>query len=375
MMMKHSRLRGYSRSILTGVLLLVSASALCAQSGVLDEIFFHPIVTNLRRVVGIAHAGDGSGRLFLTLQQGRILVYDGQQLVETPFLDLEGEVKCCGENGLLNIVFHPDYEQNGSFFIFYNDLAGDIVVSRWRVSTDDPNVADLGSEEVLLRLEKVFETHNGGQLLFGPDGFLYISVGDDGVAGDNLDNGQNLKTPYGAILRVDVDSGDPYNIPATNPFVDNPEARPEIWAYGLRNPWRSSFDRATGDMFIGDVGQRTMEEIDLIPAGTSGQNFGWRLMEGTLCHNPEMDCDDGSLTPPILTDLHRDEACTGAITGGYRYRGVEEPPLEGLYIYADFCKGDLRAAAEVNRVWTDVLTSIQISPLQLLARTRQANCI
>lgn len=352
----HRRLTTYARSACLFVLTLVFGGALNAQTGVLDEVFFHPIATHPGRVVGITHAGDSSGRLFLTVQEGQILVHDGQQLLETPFLDLEGKVKCCGENGLLNIAFHPGYAQNGSFFLVYNDLDGAIVISRWQVSTDDPNAADPESEEVVLRLEKIFETHNGGQLLFGPDGYLYISVGDDGQAGDNLDNGQNPGTLYGTILRVDIDNGVPYAIPATNPFVDDPEVRPEIWAYGLRNPWRSSFDRVTGDMFIGDVGQARMEEIDLIQAGTSGQNFGWRLMEGTLCHIPGADCDDGALTPPILTYLHRDDGCTGAITGGYRYRGVDDPALEGLYIYADFCKGDLRAAAAVDGVWMDVST-------------------
>ena len=345
-----------------GLLAAISAIALAvsgglqAQSGVLDDVFFHPIATNVGRVVGISHAGDGSGRLFLVVQNGQILVHDGQDVLETPFLDIEPEVACCGERGLLSIAFHPDYQQNGTFFLFYNDLESDSVISRWQVSADDPNVADLESETVILKLDKLSERHNGGQLLFGPDGYLYISVGDDGEANDTFDNGQNLSTLYGTILRVDVDNGDPYIIPETNPFVGDPEARPEIWVYGLRNPWRSSFDRATGDMFIGDVGQATMEEIDLIPAGTSGQNFGWRLMEGTLCHIPEADCDPGGLTPPILTDLHREGGCAGSVTGGYRYRGTEDPPFEGLYIYGDFCKGELRAATDVDGTWMNVST-------------------
>ncbi len=318
-----------------------------------QSIQLEPIASGLARPIDIAHAGDGSGRLFFVLQGGRIVIHDGGQVLPTPFLDIGSLVTCCGEQGLLGVAFHPDYAVNGLFYVNYVDRSGDTVIVRYRVSAD-PNVADPTTASILLTISQPFGNHNGGQMQFGPDGYLYIASGDGGSGGDPGNRAQDLGTLLGKILRIDVDGGSPYAVPTDNPFTKTSGALPEIWAYGLRNPFRFSFDRETGDLFIGDVGQDRREEIDFQPADSpGGENYGWRLMEGSLCFNPSSNCNDGSLVLPILEYDHVGASCSGSVTGGYRYRGPASSRLGGLYFYADFCKGRIWAATrQSDGGWT-----------------------
>jgi hypothetical protein len=282
--------------------------------------------------------------LFIAQQTGEILIHDGSQVLATPFLDLGSLIVCCGERGLLGLAFHPDYGTNGLFFVNYTNLAGDTVVAEYSVSAGDANQADPSSARVLLTVDQpdLHQNHNGGHLAFGPDDYLYIGLGDGGGGGDPEDNGQDPTTLLGSLLRIDVDATDPgleYAVPTDNPFVGNPGAADEAWAYGLRNPWRYSFDRATGDLFIGDVGQGSVEEIDFQPvSSTGGENYGWNLMEGSTCFGGGTDCNDGSLVLPILEYNHD---VGRSVTGGYRYRGDEQPRLRGVYLYADYVFGTI----------------------------------
>jgi glucose/arabinose dehydrogenase len=302
-----------------------------------------PVVTGLSSPVDITHAGDGSGRLFIVLQGGRIVIFDGFQVLSPSFLDITSLVTSGGERGLLGLAFHPNYVANGFFYVSYTDTGGDSVIARYSVSLD-PNRADPGSGVILLTIPQPFSNHNGGQLHFGPDGYLYIGIGDGGSGGDPQNNGQDLGTLLGKIIRIDVDSGFPFTIPLDNPFVGVAGAREEIWSFGLRNPWRFSFDRLTGDMFIGDVGQSSWEEVNFQPANsTGGENYGWRLMEGNSCFNPAANCNDGTLTLPILVYDHT-VGCS--VTGGYRYRGNKNPDLNGMYLYVDYCTGLIWGAQE-----------------------------
>ncbi len=319
-------------------------------------IALQPVVTAGANPVAITHAGDGSGRLFITLQAGQIVIYDGSKLLSTPFLDISPSsldlVLSGGERGLLSVAFHPQYKSNGLFYVNYTRKPdGATVVARYSVSTTDANVADLNSGVILLTIAQPFSNHNGGQLQFGPDGYLYIGMGDGGDADDPGNRAQNLGTLLGKMLRIDVDGLSPYAIPADNPFVevpDNPTTQGEIWALGLRNPWRFSFDRVTGDLFIADVGQGSWEEVDFQPANNQGgENYGWRLMEGSHCHIPDSNCNNGTLTLPILEYNHGPGDSIGcAITGGYRYRGNQVPQLYGTYLYADFCSGRIWGATQ-----------------------------
>jgi len=317
-----------------------------------QSLTLEPIASDLGRPVDITHAGDSSGRLFIVLQGGQIVIHDDGGVLETPFLDINAKVSCCRERGLLGLAFHPDYATNGLFYVNYTDTSGDTVIARYAVSSD-PNSADAGSEQVLLSVPQPQSNHNGGQLRFGPDGYLYIAMGDGGGAGDPGDRAQDLSTLLGKMLRIDVDGGTPYAIPPDNPpFVGVSDPLPEIWAYGLRNPWRFSFDRLTGDLFIADVGQGDREEIDFQPAGSlGGENYGWRLMEGSECFNPSSGCNgDGSLVLPVIEYDHSGGDCS--VTGGYRYGGDQLPPLAGLYLYADFCSGRIWTAEQAGAGWT-----------------------
>ncbi|MFQ5796788.1 MAG: PQQ-dependent sugar dehydrogenase, partial [Candidatus Bipolaricaulia bacterium] len=321
-------------------LVLLGSGVVQASSPAIDV---EPIVTDLMRPVAVTHAGDGSGRLFITLQTGKIVIYDGTQVLPTLFLDISSLVRCCGERGLLSVAFHPNYKNNGFFYVNYTESRGATVIARYTVSAD-PNVADPNSATILLTVSQPFSNHNGGQLQFGPDGYLYIGMGDGGSGGDPQNNGQSLRTLLGKMLRIDVDGGVPYAIPPDNPFVGPPGARDEIWALGLRNPWRFSFDRLTGDLFIADVGQGSWEEVNLQPVSSpGGENYGWRLMEGNHCFNPSTGCNDGTLIPSIL---EYDHSLGCSITGGYRYRGAQIPELDGTYIYGDYCSGKIWGATE-----------------------------
>ena len=281
----------------------------------------------------------------MALRAGTIrVVRDGQVLVQ-PFLDLTGQVSTGhSDQGLLGLAFHPQYASNGLFFVTYTDLVGDSVISRFAVDPSDPDRGDPTSEEILLVIPQPHGAHNVGQLAFGPDGYLYIGAGDGGPAGcptcgDPNNYGQDLSVLLGKILRLDVDAPLPYAVPPTNPFVGVSGAAPEIWSYGLRNPWKFSFDRSTGDLFISDVGQTQWEEVSFEPAGSpGGVNYGWRRMEGAHCY-PTEPCDTAGLTLPVFEFGHTDGRC--AVIGGYVVRGIESPALAGRYLAADFCTGDL----------------------------------
>ncbi|HSL82988.1 MAG TPA: PQQ-dependent sugar dehydrogenase, partial [Thermoanaerobaculia bacterium] len=309
------------------------------------ELALLPVASGFDLPLGIVHAGDGSGRLFVVEQTGRVRIVRGGAVLPEPFLDLRGRISCCGERGLLGLAFHPRYPGDPRLFVYFTDPAGNSRLVEYRVSAD-PDRADPASERTLLAVGQPFPNHNGGQLAFGPDGYLYVALGDGGSGGDPHDNAQSLTTLLGKILRLDVDRADPglpYAVPPDNPtWPGVPFARREIWAYGLRNPWRFGFDRATGDLFVGDVGQRRIEEVDLLPAGQGGLNLGWRRKEGDECFQPPAGCEAiPGLTDPILTYNH---ALGCSVTGGYRYRGPGSPRLAGVYVFGDFCSGRIWGA-------------------------------
>jgi glucose/arabinose dehydrogenase len=318
----------------------------CAPGAVAqNELELELVASKLQRPVGLADPGDGSGRLFVIEQEGTIRAISGGSARNEAFLDISGRVGCCGEKGLLGLAFHPRYETNGFFFVNYTDTSGDTIVSRFSRSAASKDTADHASELILLTVDQPYSNHNGGHIAFGPDGRLYIGTGDGGSGGDPQNNSQNLENLLGKILRLDVD-GDAAAVPPDNPFASRADARSEIWAYGLRNPWRFSFDRKTGDLFIGDVGQNAIEEIDFQPAAsTGGENYGWRLMEGSSCFNPSSGCDNGRLVKPILEYSHR-SGCS--VTGGFRYRGPSIPELDGNYVYGDYCTGTIWGAVPDN---------------------------
>ena len=288
-------------------------------------------------------APESDDRLFVVERGGRIVVIQNGAALPTPFLDIGSLVTAGGEQGLLGLAFHPDYASNGYFFVDYTDAAGgDTQVVRYTVSAD-PNVADAGSAFPILSVAQPYENHNGGMLAFGPDGMLYIGLGDGGSGGDPDNNGQRPETLLGSILRVDVDGGSPYAIPTDNPFVGDPTAFEEVWAYGLRNPWRFTFDRQTDDLYIADVGQSEREEIDYEPASSpGGVNYGWNVMEGSACYEPPSGCSQAGLTLPMHEYTHAD-GCS--ISGGYVYRGADVPDAVGRYFYADFCRTWVRSIA------------------------------
>ena len=288
-----------------------------------------------------AHAGDGSGRLFVLEQAGRVRVVRDGRLLPVPFLDIAGRVSSGGERGLLGLAFAPTFAVDGRFFVDYTDPDGDTVVSEFRAADPAADRADATSERVLLQIDQPFPNHNGGALATGPDALLWIATGDGGSGGDPLGNGQRLDTLLGKLLRIDPRpvAGAAYGIPAGNPFVGRAGALGEIWASGLRNPWRFSFDRASGDLWIGDVGQNTIEEVDRWPAGApAGPNFGWNTMEANACFKPGEGCDPAGLVLPVAEYGH-DLGCS--ITGGYVYRGSALPSLAGTYLYADYCSGTI----------------------------------
>lgn len=302
-----------------------------------------PLVGGLDSPLAVTHAGDGSGRLFVVEQDGRIRIVRDGELVEAPFLDLADRVRAGGEQGLLGLAFHPAYPDDPRLFVNYTDERGDTIVASYTVDPADPDRADPGSEVPLLLVNQPFANHNGGALAFDADGFLLIATGDGGGGGDPEGNGQDPNALLGKILRIDIDGGDatrPYAIPGDNPFAVGGGA-PEAWLVGLRNPWRLSVDRATGDVWIGDVGQGAWEEIDVQRAATpGGANFGWNRMEGAHCYRPAEGCEDPGLVLPAAEYSH-DFGCT--VIGGYVYRGTGQPALAGGYLFADFCSGTVWA--------------------------------
>ncbi|MCY3904562.1 MAG: PQQ-dependent sugar dehydrogenase [Caldilineaceae bacterium] len=305
------------------------------------EIVLVETISGLKRPVDFADARDGSGRFYVVEQEGLVqLISDGVKS-ETPFLDIRERVNCCGERGLLGIAFPPDFANTRIFYVNYTTtLPGSLHtrVSRFRLR-DDAHLADPDSEEIVLEFFQPWANHNGGQLVFGPDGYLWIGTGDGGSGGDPQDNGQKGATLLGKMLRIDVTTPteDRYLIPADNPFVGNDEFLDEIWAYGLRNPWRYSFDRETGDLYIADVGQNAWEEVSFQPADSrGGENYGWRFTEGLHCFNPAIGCSTVDLTLPVAV-YGRESG--QSITGGFVYRGADHPSLQGIYFFADYVSG------------------------------------
>lgn len=292
--------------------------------------------------LGIENCGDG--RLFIIERQGRIIICDstGKRL-QRPFLDISDSITSGGERGLLGLAFDPGYAVNGFFYVNYTNQNGNTQISRFKVKTNNPNVANRSTERSVLRIQQPFANHNGGCIRFGPDGYLYIATGDGGSGGDPNNNAQNTMSLLGKMLRIDVRNGLPYKIPADNPFVDSLNYRPEIWALGLRNPWRFSFDAITGKIYIADVGQNSWEEINIQPKGKSGNNYGWRCYEGKHPFNTA-GCQPQSLyTSPAYEYFHTGSPNECSITGGFVYRGDMYPSLYGKYIFTDYCSGIFRA--------------------------------
>jgi glucose/arabinose dehydrogenase len=339
------------------------ASQAHATSAAAVSVRLEPLASGLGGITAITSAGDG--RLFVVLQSGTVVIWDGTQVLPTPFLDVSGKITCCGERGLLSTAFHPSYATNGFFFVDYTNLNGDTVIERYRVSASDANRAEIGSAAILLTIPQPFANHNGGQLKFGPDGFLYIGMGDGGSGDDPNCNAQSDASLLGKLLRIDVDQSvdtPPFHgIPPSNPFLSTGGPH-EAWAKGLRNPWRFSFDRLNGNLVIGDVGQGSREEIDFQPASShGGENYGWKVMEGTECGgggtsgctSPVPPCHDPSYTMPVLDYSHDAGRCS--VTGGYVYRGVDVADLYGMYVYGDYCSGEIWAAMPEPGAWSTAL--------------------
>ncbi len=311
------------------------------------------------RPIHITHAPDRSGRLFVVEQGGRIRIIANGGLLATPFLNISSRVSNGGEQGLLAIAFPPGFAQKGYFYVSYTRLDGDSVLSRYFVSPANPNLADPGSEQILLTVVQPFAIHNGGLIAFGPDGYLYMSLGDGGAAEDFQNNAQNTNSLLGKMLRIDTESGpSPFGIPSDNPFVGENGYRAEIWALGFRNPWRFSFDRATGDLYTADVGHNRWEEVNFQPASSGGgENYGWNITEGTQCFESFF-CDRTGLKLPAFQYTH---AIGCSIIGGFVYRGSDSPCLEGMYIYSDFCNGGVWGMKRVGGLWqSELLTNTQL---------------
>jgi glucose/arabinose dehydrogenase len=311
-----------------------------------------PVVSGLSSPVDLQFPNDGTGRMFVVQQQGSIRIVANGSLVSTPFLNITAKVSSGGEMGLLGLAFHPQFTQNHLFYVHYDrTIGGQIqsVIAEYHVSVGDANIADPASERILLTVDQPFSNHKGGQMVFGPDGFLYIGFGDGGSGGDPMGNGQNLQTLLGKMLRIDVNSqsgGRQYAIPPTNPFAGG-GGMPEIFAYGLRNPWRFSFERGGSRFFVGDVGQDKYEEIDILE---SGKNYGWNVMEGMHCFNPASGCNMSGLTMPIAEYSHSEGE---AVMGGFVYRGSAIPSLAGAYVFGDYISGTMWELVEAPAgMWT-----------------------
>jgi glucose/arabinose dehydrogenase len=302
------------------------------------EIRFVEVASGLASPVDLT-APANDARLFVVEQPGRVRIIRDGVLLATPFLDITGMVGAGGERGLLGLAFHPQYETNGRFFVHYTDTSGNSRVDRYTVSSS-PDLADLSTGAPVLAVQQPQGNHNGGQIAFGVDGMLYIALGDGGGSGDPGQHGQNPNTLLGSLLRIDVDGAAPYGIPASNPYAGG-GGRGEIWAIGLRNPWRFSFDAERGLLYIADVGQNRREEVNVQPAAAAALNYGWNEMEGTLCYPPGTSCDPEGLVLPAVEYENPSEGCS--VTGGYVYRGTRIPSLRGHYLYGDYCRGWVRS--------------------------------
>jgi glucose/arabinose dehydrogenase len=307
------------------------------------DISLEPILSGFDLPLFVTHSGEGSSgasRLFIVEKEGRIHLVENGAVQSTPFLDITDRVGSQrNEQGLLSVAFPPDFASSGLFYVNYTDRRGDTVVARYRLLAGDLRQADASSEQKILQIQQPAANHNGGQLQFGPDGYLYIGTGDGGQAGDPWGNAQNPDALLGKMLRIDVAETEGYTIPNDNPFPDKPGTRPEIWATGLRNPWRFSFDRATGDLYIADVGQNLYEEVNYQPnASPGGENYGWDVMEASHCFELSSGCDVEELTLPVAEYEHA-QGCS--ITGGYVYKGTRYPQMAGVYFFGDFCTGNI----------------------------------
>jgi glucose/arabinose dehydrogenase len=324
--------------------------------------------------VHVAHAGDGSDRIFVVEQAGRIRILDNGVVLPSPFLDISAKLVCCGEQGLLSVAFPPGFASKRYFYVNYTkNPDGATVVARYRVSAGDRNAADNTIEDVILTIPQPFANHNGGQLAFGPDNNLYIGMGDGGGGGDPQGNAQNPGSLLGKILRINVESGTtPYGIPPGNPFVGAAGYRPEIWALGLRNPWRFSFDRGTGDLYIGDVGQGAVEEIDVQPAGDRvGRNYGWNVMEGDSCYPAgTVGCNRTGLALPVFV---YDHSLGCSVTGGHVYRGSAFPSLQGIYLFGDYCSGRVWGLRKSSAGWDNALLATTTLPISTFGEDESGN--
>jgi len=340
-----------------------SAGGSCETSPVsgTPQITSVRVASGLSQPVDLQSAPGDRTRLFVVEQGGRIRIIRGGAVVTAPFLDIASRISTGGERGLLGLAFHPGFAQNGRFFVNYTDPQGHTHIAEFRAAAGS-DTADPSSERLVLFVTQPFANHNGGGLAFGNDGMLYIALGDGGSGGDPLNNGQSLLTALGKILRIDVDRGQPgqpFAVPADNPFVATGAALPYIWAYGLRNPWRIAFDRANGDLYIGDVGQNALEEVDIgLASRRGGENYGWSVMEGSRCFRSSSGCPTAGLTMPVV-EYGRGDGCS--ITGGIVYRGCRMPGYQGTYFYGDYCTGMIRSfrfgngAALDQRDWTAAL--------------------
>jgi glucose/arabinose dehydrogenase len=331
----------YRDTKLMRILLLVVLSALLFSSPrASTPLALTPVATGLSDPVFVTSAPGDSTRLFVVEQTGAIRVIKNGVLLGTPYIDLSGLIIMSSEQGLLGLAFHPNYQSNGYFYVNYSrNSDGATVVSRFHVS-GNPDIADSFSESIVITIPQPFTNHNGGMVAFGPtDHYLYIGMGDGGNGGDPGNRAQNKLNLLGKMLRLDIDTTSGYKIPVSNPFVGNGSYAPEIWALGMRNPWRFSFDRGTGNMYIGDVGQNAYEEVDVEPSGSGGRNYGWRLKEGYHCYNPSSQCDTlAGLTDPAW-EFDHSAGC--AVSGGYVYRGCAMPDWQGAYFFSDYCSGDI----------------------------------
>ncbi len=352
--------------------LLTAGILMTAITGCKEEAARHaPYVTSGLKTIAtgldfplyLTTAPGDNNRLFIVEKGGLIRIIKNGAMLETPFLDIRKLVSDRSEQGLLGLAFDPGYAANGRFYVSYTDTAGNSKIVRYLVSAN-PDAAQTAPDRILLTIDQPYANHNGGNITFGPDGYLYIGMGDGGAGNDPAGNGQDKTDLLGSLLRIDVSPQGDYSIPGDNPFINQPSVRPELWDFGLRNPWRFSFDRKTGDLYIADVGQNAREEINIAPAahgGGKGLNYGWNIMEGTICTpgvNPN--CSKSGLTLPVLDYDHSGGACS--VTGGYVYRGSAVPEIQGTYFYADYCAGWVKSFVYSNGKSTDHKDWISLRP-------------